>query len=267
VAGTPRGELEWSPEEPWPVTTVGRLRVELPADQAVCSIARERVGRWLDVRGWASDDRDDVVLAVHEALANVVDHAYRGRAPGAVVLVATIRLHAVDQAQVVVSVQDRGRWRPVPRDAGHRGHGLKMMNGCMLEVDIRPGDDGTEVVMTGRVVTVQPQDGRRSLLHDRRATINVPIAHPQAGKRRRNAFALRAAAFLQRGSRLHEQALTAALRAERLIERAQRAGAHADRVIARASTTVQKARSARASAAAGGGQSPEVLAKTNTRTA
>ena len=101
-----------------------------------------------DIRTWASgtglsdDDAEDLVLATYEALTNAAEHAY-GAATGVVDLVAA----RTADGQIVVSVSDRGRWRPPPSDPGFRGRGLAMMRGLAHEVEVRPGDEGTTVLM------------------------------------------------------------------------------------------------------------------------
>jgi hypothetical protein len=50
--------------------------------------------------------------------------------------------------RVVVTVADRGRWRPLPSDPGYRGRGLRMMRGWMDSVIIQPAAAGTTVIMT-----------------------------------------------------------------------------------------------------------------------
>ena len=138
------------------------LRLELAVDLAVPSIVRTRLRRWLDELGWPPDDADDVVLAVHEATANVVDHAYRPGDPGTVRL--TARAAAPDAGGgIEVRVRDRGRWRPAAADPGHRGHGLTVMRGCMDTVDVTTGDGGTEV----RMVLGRTAPGRSARAHAR----------------------------------------------------------------------------------------------------
>lgn len=38
--------------------------------------ARQQVRQWLDALGWPVEHAEDIELAVNEATANVVDHAY-----------------------------------------------------------------------------------------------------------------------------------------------------------------------------------------------
>jgi anti-sigma regulatory factor (Ser/Thr protein kinase) len=51
-------------------------------------------------------------------------------------------------------VTDRGRWRPVPGDPGHRGRGIAMMRAVTDRVDIDYGAGGTTVRLVGRAVPV-----------------------------------------------------------------------------------------------------------------
>jgi anti-sigma regulatory factor (Ser/Thr protein kinase) len=84
---------------------------------------------------------DDVVLATHEALANIADHAYP-EGDGDAFLDADVTPEAV-----VVVVRDRGRWRPPSIDPGWRGRGLTIIRGLAEQVEVRQGDGGTTVVM------------------------------------------------------------------------------------------------------------------------
>jgi anti-sigma regulatory factor (Ser/Thr protein kinase) len=87
-------------------------------------------------------------LAVDEATANVVDHAYPGQRAGPVQIVARLLAGGLrGHRHVEITVRDWGRWRPVPADRGYRGRGLAMMKAFMHRVDLRCRDDGTEVVL------------------------------------------------------------------------------------------------------------------------
>jgi anti-sigma regulatory factor (Ser/Thr protein kinase) len=137
-----------SAEEIRPHLPTGTLTMDLIADPAAASLVRDRLRSWLRQLGWPADDSDDIVLAVSEAVANVIDHAYRGLLPGSVWIVANlIPTRDSDRQAIQVIVRDRGRWRPMPDDPGHRGHGIPIMNGCMQFVHIRRHADGTAVIM------------------------------------------------------------------------------------------------------------------------
>jgi serine/threonine-protein kinase RsbW len=120
--------------------------------------ARHMVIEWLGALKWPQDAGEDIVLAVYEALANVVDHAYLARAsaaPDAHSAPGTAQLYtweAVDPSResrrVVAVVTDHGRWKPALTGRRYRGRGLPMMAACMDEVHIQPSAGGTTVIMT-----------------------------------------------------------------------------------------------------------------------
>ncbi len=89
------------------------------------------------------DQVDDVVLATHEALANVADHAYAGTDGAAAWIEAT----PAPDGGFVVAVLDQGRWRAPPADPGSRGHGLRMIERLAGSVTVRRDDGGTTVEM------------------------------------------------------------------------------------------------------------------------
>jgi anti-sigma regulatory factor (Ser/Thr protein kinase) len=85
--------------------------VALPALPTSARPIRQRLRGWLDAWNWPDDDLDDIIMAVDEAVANVVDHAYRTQpALGDVHVYAWITA-LVPEQRMSVSVTDRGRWR------------------------------------------------------------------------------------------------------------------------------------------------------------
>ena len=135
-----------TPATPTPAT----LHVRLLAAPAAASIVRDRLRAWLGGLGWPEAELDDVVLAVHEAVSNSVEHGYAGRDAGEVDIAGTRTVDGTGQ-RVRVVVRDEGRWRP-PSDPGFRGRGIAVMRGCMADVDLSPGAGGTEVEMVSRPV-------------------------------------------------------------------------------------------------------------------
>lgn len=102
---------------------------------------RRTVRAWTTALGLAHDLTDDLVLAVYEALTNVVDHAYRGRPAGPMTLISEYA-----GAAVITTVSDRGRWRSegsAPEE--HRGRGLPLIRALAATVDIDAGSSGTTV--------------------------------------------------------------------------------------------------------------------------
>lgn len=82
-----------------------------------------------------------IITAVGEAVANAVEHAYRGDS-GYFYVRPTI-----ENDVITVEVEDSGRWRPfAPRD--ERGRGMVLMNELMDRVRITSTQKGTNVILT-----------------------------------------------------------------------------------------------------------------------
>lgn len=107
-------------------------------------------------RAWVApltdpDTADDLALAVYEALANVVDHAYDDRSErGGMALHAMASRPLLTGRDVVVTVVDEGRWR-VGSDPGWRGRGLPLMRELARSTSVVTGEDGTVVQLRHRV--------------------------------------------------------------------------------------------------------------------
>jgi anti-sigma regulatory factor (Ser/Thr protein kinase)/putative methionine-R-sulfoxide reductase with GAF domain len=119
------------------------LHLRLPAEPKTLAQVRRVLRRWLLERGGGEADVAEVTIAVSEACANAIEHAY---GPGP----ARFELHAWGaNGEVTVSVRDEGQWR-APR--GHnRGRGLSIMAAAMDEVQVDRMPRGTEVVMRRRL--------------------------------------------------------------------------------------------------------------------
>ena len=104
--------------------------------------ARGVLAEWAAATGMPKEQRDDLVLATYEAMANAAEHGYGGRG-GAIEL----RAHHTDD-KIVVTVVDHGAWRPPPADNGFRGRGLRMIKALSDESTVTPTGTGTTVTMT-----------------------------------------------------------------------------------------------------------------------
>jgi anti-sigma regulatory factor (Ser/Thr protein kinase) len=115
------------------------LDVELAADPAVLGGLRRMLSRWQRSQRLERELATEITIAVSEACANAIEHAY-GPGRGSFRVRAERREDAVE-----VVVSDHGHWRP-PRGE-HRGRGLKIMEAAMDTLDVRATEHGTEVVM------------------------------------------------------------------------------------------------------------------------
>ena len=81
------------------------FEMRIPARAEELQSIRQALGTWLDGQGAAPEVGAEVALAVHEAAANVVEHAYP-RGSGELIVRAR-----QDDGRLVVIVEDEGEWR------------------------------------------------------------------------------------------------------------------------------------------------------------
>lgn len=113
------------------------LELEIDAVPESLAEVRSELRRWLPSVGASEDDVADLLIAVGEAVANSVEHAY-GPQGGTV----TLRLEAGDGA-VEVTVRDTGTWREAR--GKHRGRGTQLMRQLCDELTVDHGEQGTRV--------------------------------------------------------------------------------------------------------------------------
>lgn len=134
---------------------VGALRVEFdPAGGAAAVVAvRDRVGAWLRAAGADGRAFDELLIALGEACANVVDHSGAGPVDGHSGAWVQAAL-AADRARLLVV--DHGRWKaPDPGSCVNRGRGLLLMKGLTDRCLLRTGAAGTVVELHKERVLVQ----------------------------------------------------------------------------------------------------------------
>jgi anti-sigma regulatory factor (Ser/Thr protein kinase) len=119
------------------------LRMRLAARPGVLAEVRTTLRRWLGRMQIRGREASEIILAVNEACANAVEHAY-SPAPAEF----EVRASKAD-GEVLFVVSDRGRWRG-PRGS-NRGRGLAIMNAAMDEVDLNSSAEGTEITMRKKV--------------------------------------------------------------------------------------------------------------------
>jgi PAS domain S-box-containing protein len=114
------------------------LRRRFPADPSELARLRRDLREWLLQAGLSSKRATDLVLAVDEACANAVEHAYERDQPGEVI----VEVSRSPDHEVVASVQDGGTWRDTPSEP-NRGRGLRIIQAVVDELDIQTSATGT----------------------------------------------------------------------------------------------------------------------------
>ncbi|WP_040922158.1 ATP-binding SpoIIE family protein phosphatase [Saccharomonospora xinjiangensis] len=126
-----------------PSTASRKLDLEIDAVPESLADVRGELRRWLPTVGATEDDIADLLIAVGEAVANSIEHAY-GPQGGKVEL----HLEAHD-FEVQIGICDTGTWRS-PRGT-HRGRGTQLMRQLCDEVTVDHDQTGTCVVLRKRL--------------------------------------------------------------------------------------------------------------------
>ncbi len=118
-----------------------RFYFEFSALPLAVPILRRSLAHYLTLQHVGEDDRYAILLAVGEAAANAVEHAYLHE-PGLVCVRAER-----DGESIVIDVNDGGRWKPVER-RDERGRGIKIMRALMDRIEIRTMQAETNIRLT-----------------------------------------------------------------------------------------------------------------------
>jgi anti-sigma regulatory factor (Ser/Thr protein kinase) len=117
------------------VTSDSPFKASLPADATVLFDFRRSLRDWLQTADLESGAEDALVLAVHEAVANGIEHG-RG---------SPVRVEgSANDGGLVVEVTTKGSWEPGSEEDGalaQRGRGLTLMRRLTEELELLV-DDG-----------------------------------------------------------------------------------------------------------------------------
>jgi anti-sigma regulatory factor (Ser/Thr protein kinase) len=105
---------------------------------------RRTIMEWLARVGASPTETNEITVAVNEAAANAIEHAY-----GLIDAEFVVEAHH-DRDVVEFVVRDFGQWRN-RRSSGDRGRGLALARAMMDSVDVQPGSDGTVVRLRRRL--------------------------------------------------------------------------------------------------------------------
>jgi PAS domain S-box-containing protein len=116
----------------------GPVELRLPAASPSAPIARRLAARYARVAKLDPGRTFDLTIAVGEAVANVIEHAYRGTTGDFI-----LRL-AVRDDKIAGEVRDLGTWRSATTNA-ERGRGLSLLRASTRRFDLERSSDGTTV--------------------------------------------------------------------------------------------------------------------------
>jgi anti-sigma regulatory factor (Ser/Thr protein kinase) len=130
------------------------LESRLPAQPARLAHVRRAVVAWGDAAALPEDVVEDLQLALGEALANAIEHAYRGQPAGE----CAYAVSWTPDGGIDVRVDDFGTWRPVPADPGFRGRGLLLIHQLAEHVVVEPAPHGGTTVRFRVPVRSRPRE-------------------------------------------------------------------------------------------------------------
>jgi PAS domain S-box-containing protein len=125
-----------------PVTAAAFQRV-LPARPEELAPTRAALRTWLDERNTTARTREDLLIAVGEALGNAVEHAYN-RGPAGTITMAIVE---DEQGDLHVEIRDRGQWQDESEGAD-RGRGTGIMSALTRDFTRATDQSGTTVKFT-----------------------------------------------------------------------------------------------------------------------
>ncbi|WP_435405713.1 anti-sigma regulatory factor [Mycolicibacterium parafortuitum] len=131
--------------------TSEQLTVRGMATAASAAQLRDEFGAWLRARGVSAPQTNEILLAVNEALANCVDHAYTGHS--AVGTMAVRADYEPAAGCLSICVTDHGTWRQPGHQSAEdrrRGRGVALMHAMADHCTINGRHDGTTVCLDYR---------------------------------------------------------------------------------------------------------------------
>jgi anti-sigma regulatory factor (Ser/Thr protein kinase) len=124
------------------------LHLELPAERQSVTLARRALNAWLEELGTSAAERYELSVALSDACANAIEHAY---GPEDATFAVTAER---SEDQVLIAVSDSGGWRA--QRGTNRGRGILLMDAYTDSLDIDRAESGTTVRMRRRLLAPTP---------------------------------------------------------------------------------------------------------------
>ncbi len=127
------------------VSLEDRVSLSVAGDPGALTAARDMLRRWLSEAGADAIETGDITMACNEACQNAIEHGYELGSDVFDVLLER------DDAQVTITVRDRGSWKTTT--SPDRGRGMALMGQLMDDVDVEGGESGSTVRLRRRLAS------------------------------------------------------------------------------------------------------------------
>jgi len=151
------------------MTNAAVLELELASDPRQLPEVRQRVQGWVGEHGWSEPQAGEIVLALDEALANVIRHGYGGRVDGRILLSAAVVEDPREGAGLEMRVRDFGRQVDPTQICGRDledvrpgGLGVHIIRAMMNSCEYRRADGGGMLLIMRKFKTHRACDGARA---------------------------------------------------------------------------------------------------------
>lgn len=131
------------------MSTTPSLEIEIRSDPCELLGVRDRVRRWTVANGWSETQVSEIVLAIDEAISNVIEHAYDGSLDHPIQLsMRTVPVEEDPRGGAEIRIRDFGRQvdpeciRSRPLDEVRDGGlGVYLIQSMMSSVEYTPAND------------------------------------------------------------------------------------------------------------------------------
>jgi len=147
-----------------------------PADPEQLTTIRRELAEWLAPLSLTDEENADVVLAVDEAAANAVRHAYGPGESGVVELTLW-----TEPGTLCVEIVDHGQWRVPGAPDGPGGRGIQLMNTMSEAVLIHFDERGSRVLLRHHVPGVGdgPGEGKPAVTRAGAGAVESDVTEPR----------------------------------------------------------------------------------------
>lgn len=143
------------------------LEFSLVSDPAELPAVRERMRKWTAAQGWTEDQIADLVLAVDEALTNVIRHGYEGACDQRIDFAAQVVRDTARGEGLEICVRDYGKQVDPERICGRDlndlrpgGLGVHIIRSMMDEAEYSQVAGGGMRLIMRKYKSTEPHPGR-----------------------------------------------------------------------------------------------------------